>query len=251
MEIKNSQWKVVRIWAWLTAVFAAVCFLPSFIDMEGMIKGDIFTVHDVNERITLIRFFAGFFGSFGIIALIFYSKRARQLDGLLKGNDVLARWFFSTEEWLQYAEYDYQEDKSTKTTLFYVITSLSLIIGIVLSIISGDILFLYIMLGLIVILAIAAFGSIYVGRKINLARTGYVLISTKSVLLNGAFHNWTSIGARLENVTYIDNVSPTIIALEYSFLSSSGRQGVAIRIPVPTKEREKVTQIIGEIRRAN
>lgn len=250
MEIKNTQWPVVRIWSGLTAVFLAVCFLPAFIHKD-MIKGDVFAVHNIIEIITVIRIFSGFFASFGIIALFIYSKRARQLDELLNGKDVLARWFFSKDEWLQYAEYDYQEDKAAKTSLFYLISGITLIIGIVLSISSSDILFIYIMLGIIAMIAISAFGSIYAGRAMNLAKTGYVIISTQSALLNGAFHNWASIGARLENLTYIDDVTPTIISLEYSFPVRSGQQVVTIRIPVPLKEREEVMPIIDKIIRTS
>jgi hypothetical protein len=239
MEIPNSQRKVVKIWSWLGVFFFALCFLPAMTDMDMMQKG--FAI------VTL----SGFAVVVCLIVVAVYAQRAKQFDELINGNNVLASWTLSSQEWSSYAEYDYQKDKTAKLQLFYLITVISLVIGISLAVISQDILFIYIILALIAVMAITAALSIYFGHRKNLTQTGYVIISPFSILLNGDFHNWTSLGASLESLTYIDDLIPPVIELTYSFPSRVGREEATVRIPVPDKEKANVRRILEAIIAAN
>ena len=239
MNVTNSQRKVIKIWSWLLAFFIGLCFLPAIADLDMM---------DIGFAII---FLSGFCVIVCIIVIVIYVQRAKQFDELINDKNILARWTLSPQEWSQYAEYDYQEDKNGKLALFYLISVISLVIGILLSVLSQDILFFYIILGIIAMTGITACLSIYLARKRNQTQTGSVILSIHSVLLNDEFHNWTSMGAKLESLTYIDDTKPTIIALEYSFPSREGRSDYTIRIPVPSSEKNNVIPILKTIIAAN
>jgi hypothetical protein len=230
--MKNKQQRVANVWLILTFIFLFIIFIPAFVDMDMMNGG------------FAMQFLSGFMVIIGIVVFVIYRKRAKILNKLLTGNDILVHWKYSPEEWKKYSEIDFTEDKIAKRGLLILVAVIALVIGIVLSIANEDPLFLLICIGIIVIVAIPAFLVPKIRHSRNQSRIGEVLIAPYAVYLNGAFHNWNMLGAKMEKVNLDESVDPKLIRIMYSFPTRTGRQEEEIRVPVPKGEDFSAQNIV-------
>jgi hypothetical protein len=248
MKIKNTQHIVTKIWIWTTALFIALGLLSVFSN---------------NKNLPFEFFLMASIGA-GVLALI-SSSRAKQFDNLLEEletNRILVRWFFTRDEWSEYAEYNYQRNKSKiyksikEGIIFFIILFVCFIFLKKILFTNSNTTLALIIIASFTMPFLRFSVLLYNNLSRNLTKTGYiagyVFLSTDSVLLNGDFHNWTSMDSRLEKITYVDSGIPTIISLTYSRPAGRGsREIISIKIPVPTREKAKIKEIIDELARAN
>jgi hypothetical protein len=60
---------------------------------------------------------------------VLYFNLARKLDGILRGEGILAHWTYSPEYWLRYTQKEYITEKAEKKILFLIITAFALFFG--------------------------------------------------------------------------------------------------------------------------
>lgn len=237
MEMKNKQRTIVYILSYLAVLFVTLLCLPFIFNMSIDIKVKTILISCPLSILS-------------IIALIINIQEANKADKLLKSNNILARWTFSHQEWLQYIEH---EKKSGLEGIVFIPTIL--IMCAYLTAVPDKFLFFYLLFAVLII--ITFFILIQVYRASSLTKIAYVILSPYSVLLNGIFHNWQfqkdwrGKTNRLESVSYVDNINPTVISLKYSVPTKYGRMDTIIKIPVPNAEKAKVMQIIDAIKKAN
>lgn len=227
----NQQWKVVRVWSFLSILFLAACFVPGIAGIDGMDGG--FAIITVS----------GFLVICGLVVISVYSHRARQLDKMINNDQNLARWEIEKSLWLQFVELDFSEDRAISKGTFVLVAIISLVIGIALSLLFQDILMLFICLGIIVMLIIPAFTFPFFRKRKKLRNPPLVIISENSVYVGGAYFNWDILGASLNKVQLDNSGQPGILRFNMSYPVRTGIEKYEIRVPVPSGKVEEALRI--------
>lgn len=230
--ISNTQRRIVNQWYIITLVFLIAIFLPSQIGIDGEDGG------------FAISFFAGFMVMVGIIIIFVYRSRAKQLDKILSGENRIALWKYSPEEWIRFVEADHEADKKLKRNLFYTIAVISIIVGILLTAVNKEPIFMVIIAGIILIVAIPAlWAPQYRFNKMKNSEAE-VLISEKGLIIGKIFHLWIGLGASLDSVSLSTDTDPAIIIFHYSMPTRTGRQIEEARVPVPWGKYDEAVKIV-------
>ncbi|MDD3721978.1 MAG: zinc-ribbon domain-containing protein [Lutibacter sp.] len=126
-----------------------------------------------------------------IIAVIFKS-RAKKLQTLITGENVLASWILSTKEKSDYVNYLFANEKAKNKGIFWISTILTVIIFVIFILVieEGKAAMFLAMIALIVLIGLFAFGMPMYYKNKNLNGDGNVLIGKKFTYINGFFHNW-------------------------------------------------------------
>lgn len=228
---RNKQWNVVKTWVILTVLFLFGCFTPALLGIDGMNGG--FAI------ITI----CGFLVICGIIVIAVYLKRARQLDRMISDDQNLARWEIDKPLWDRYIELDFSEDKAISKGTFILISVISVVIGIALSLLAGDILMLYICLGIIAILIIPAFTFPWFRRRRKLRGPRLVIISEQSVYVGGTYFNWEMLGANLHRVSTDLTQGKGLMRIEMRYPARTGIEHYVIRVPVPDDKWDEAHEV--------
>lgn len=230
-SMKNSQRRIVNLWLILMAVFLFCMFLPSIIGLDGFDGG------------FALSFAAGFMVIMSIIVIMIYRSRAKQLDNILAGEGRIAVWKYTPAEWVSFITIDFEEEKKTKKFLFYLVSAISVIVGIILLIVVQDPLILLISLGVIPLVAVPAFLAPRMRYKKLQNSESKALISEKGVIVGKMFHLWVKLGARLDQVVLVTDEQPPILEFHYSIPTRNGRQESVARVPVPSGKTEEAIKI--------
>jgi len=180
----------------------------------------------------------------GIIIIFVYRSRAKQLDKILSGENRIALWKYSPEEWIRFVEADHEADKKLKRNLFYTIAVISIIVGILLTAVNKEPIFMVIIAGIILIVAIPAlWAPQYRFNKLKNSEAE-VLISEKGLIIGKIFHLWLGLGASLDSVSLSIDTDPVIIIFHYSMPTRTGRQVEEARVPVPWGKYDEAVKIV-------
>lgn len=230
-RIPNSQRRIVNLWLFLFALFVFCVFLPSLIGMDGF-EGGFF-----------ISFLAGFAAIMSIVVILIYRSRAKQLDKILSGEGRIAVWRYSSDEWMRFVSRDFEEDKKMKRMLFFLISGIAVVVGILLIINFQDLLFIPIILGIIAIVAIPAFLAPHFRyRKLQKSEAA-VLIAENGLIVGKMFHLWVKLGAQLDQVVINSEEEPVLIEFTYSMPTRNGRDVQVARVPIPKGKYEEACTI--------
>lgn len=222
-------------WGFITVLAIFAIFAPHIFGMDGFEGG---------FAISTLSFFVAIMG---IIVVVIYAKRARTLDRILQGENLLAHWTYSSGEWNQYAEEEFQTERKEKRGLFYIIAGFALFFGIVFFIFDQEagLWVLIVMLGLIALIAFVAWFTAWYNYRQNKKYLGKAYITGDAVYLNRQLHTWKGLGARLESVILAEEKSQQLLAFTYSMPTRTGRQDSTVRVPVP-RGQEKVAERLAE-----
>jgi hypothetical protein len=219
----NPQRRTAIIWAIITAAAIIGIFVPSIIGLEGF---------DGGFAISTLAFFMALTG---VIVVIVYLLRARTLDRMFQGDNLLTHWTYTSEEWSKYTEQEYKTEKYGKWKLFFLVAGIALFIGIVFFIIDNEagLVVLYSMLGLIALIALVAWASSLSNYRHNKKTVGEVFISRDAVYMNRQFHTWKGLGAKLKSVLIASKDDQSVLAFSYTMPTRTGIQEYTVRVPVP------------------
>lgn len=229
--MKNSQWRIVNLWLILMMVFVFCMFLPSIIGLDGFDGG------------FAMSFTAGFMVIISLIVIFIYRSRAKQLDNILSGEGRIAVWYYSQDEWKRFITKDFEEDKKIKRMLFFLIAGISVVIGIILTLVYQDFIFVPIILGLIVIVAIPAIWAPHFRYRKLLHSGAQSLIAENGVIVGKMFHLWVKLGARLDQVSINTEDDPYLLEFTYSMPARNGRQVEVARVPIMADKMEEAGRI--------
>lgn len=231
-SMKNSQRRIVNLWLILMAVFVFLIFLPSIIGLDGF-DGGFF-----------MSFTAGFMVIMSLVVILIYRSRAKQLDKILKGEGRIAVWRYTQDEWIRFIAADFEDEKKSKRTLFFVVAVISIVVGLIMAIVLEDALAFLIAAGIIPIVAIPAFWAPrYRYNKLKNSEPK-ALIAEKGVIIGKMFHLWVNLGARLDQVLINTEEIPNRIEFTYSIPTRNGRQVEVARVPVPKGKKEDALRIV-------
>lgn len=236
-SMKNSQRRIVNLWLVLMAIFIFLIFLPSIIGLDGMNGG------------FALSFVSGFMVIMSIIVILIYRSRAKQLDGIIAGEGRIAVWKYAPDEWERFINIDFEEERKAKKMLFFLVSGICVVIGIILLLVVKDVLILLISLAIIPVVAIPAFLAPRMRYNKLKNSEAKVLIAEKGVIVGRMFHLWVKLGARLDQVSLVTDEYPPILEFHYSMPTRNGRQEEVARVPVPSGKMDEAERI-GEHLRA-
>jgi len=229
--MKNTQRRIVRLWIIFLFVFIFLIFLPSIIGLDGMDGG------------FALGFVSFFMVIMSIVVILIYRSRANQLDRILAGEGRLAVWKYEPYEWEKFTAIDFEEEKKAKKFLFFLISAICVIVGVILLVLVRDVLIFYISLAIIPVVAIPAFLAPRMRYNKLKKSEGKVLISEKGVIVGRMFHLWVKLGARLDEVVLATDEYPPILEFHYSMPTRNGRQEEVARVPVPSGKMDEAERI--------
>ena len=229
----NPARRTLNVWIVITILGIAAIFAPAVFGMDGFNGG--YAISTISFMLVVT----------GIIVIIIYSGRAWTLDKILNGDNLLAHWTYSPEEWNSYADTQYKEEKSGKKALFYVIAGFALFFGVVFMIIDleNGTFVMVIMLALIVVIAFTAWFTSWYNYRENKKYLGETYITEDAVYLNRQLHTWRGLGARLDSVDLSEGKPPLLLRFVYSAPTRTGMQEYALNIPVPKGQEEVAEKI--------
>lgn len=230
-SMKNSQRRISNLWWILLFVFAFCMVIPTITGLDGFDGG-----------FALI-FAAGFMVIMSIIIALIYRSRAKQLDKILNGEGRIVVWKYAPDEWQRFVENDYKEEKQAKKFLFFLISGISVVVGIILWIAIKDILVFFFALLIIPIVALPAFIVPRARFSKLMNSEPKALIAQKGTIVGRMFHLWVKMGARLDEVSIDAEEEPAMLVFQYSIPTRNGRQTETARIPVPHGKRNEAEQI--------
>ena len=234
MNINNNPPLQTTIaWAIITILAILGIFAPEIFGIKGFDGG------------FAISFVCIFLAIIGIIVMVIYSGRARLLNRILSGENILAHWTYSSEEWMKYTEKEYKEEKQSKKGLAIVISVIALLMGIVFFLADNEngIWVLAVMLALIAVIAFTAWFTSWYNHRQNQKYLGETYITEDAVYINRQLHTWRGLGARLDSVDLNQGESPLLLKFVYSAPTRTGMQEYTVRIPVPKGHEEAAEKI--------
>lgn len=233
----NPQRRTAIIWGIITSVAIFAVFAPHIFGMDGM--GGGFAISTVSVIVAIT----------GIIVCIIYIRRADALEKLLNGENLLAHWTYTPEEWQRYTDQEFSTQRKEKWALFFVIAIISLVVGIAFFIFDPKAgLWVFVsMLALVALIAFMAWFSAWQNLRLNKKYPGEAYISNDAVYLNRQFHTWKGFGARLESVSLVNNGGQQMLSFKYSVPSRNGRQRQTVRVPVPRGLEKASAKIANDI----
>jgi hypothetical protein len=230
----NPPLQTTIVWAIITALSIFGIFAPEIFGIKGFDGG------------FAISFVCIFLAIIGVIVLVIYSGRARLLNRILSGENILAHWTYSPEEWTKYTEKEYKEEKQSKKGLAIVISGIALLMGIVFFLADNEngIWVLVVMLALIAVIAFTAWFTSWYNHRQNQKYLGETYITEDAVYINRQLHTWRGLGARLDSVYLTEGKSQQLLRFVYSAPTRTGMQEYAVRIPVPKGQEEAAEKIL-------
>jgi hypothetical protein len=231
----NPARRTRNIWALITLLAILGILAPFLLDVDGLEGG---------FAVALICFFVAITG---LIVIVLYQGRAKTLDSILSGSELLAHWTYSPEAWKNYTEIDFRKDAHAKWSLYRLVMVLAVVVCFVLGLIYQDAWAVMIgtFLGIGGLLAAVVVLTTNNNRRQNRRYLGEAYISRKGIYLNRQLHIWHGWGARLECAGY--NEPERQLEVTYSVPARTGRNEFAVRVPVPDGEYARARAIASEL----
>ncbi len=222
------------MYVWLAVTLLAVfgIFAPSIFGMDGFNGGFALSFVSIIVAVT------------GIIVVFMYWGRARTLDGILRGEGLLAHWRYKPAEWLAYAEKDYRADKQAKWGLYRLVMVITAVVAFGFWLFHRDsgAIMVGVFLGLGALLAAVIWASTSYDHWQNHRYQGEVYLARDGAYVGREVHLWKGWGASLDDLNY--NEQERLLELTYSMPSNTGRNSATVRIAVPPGEEEKARQVL-------
>lgn len=179
-----------------------------------------------------------------ITVIIYYIFQARQLDQILKGDNLLAHWTYSREEWNQYAETDHRAANRKNREWYYSFSAAALICGILFVVLKQEpkrplFIILFCMFAPV---PLVMWFSAWNNYRRNKKHPGEAYITPDAVYLNGRLVTWRGPGRELESVVVADNESQQLLVVTYS---DEGKNKITYtsRVPVPRGQEKAALEI--------
>lgn len=233
-NIKNNQWVIARISMFISLVAFVAVVLP-FINEDI----DIAAYGGAMIMVGLL------FGITSFFVYFLFRKRAKILDELIAGKNILLHWKYDEKTWREYNENALKAKKTKNKATFIIITVVMVIVvGILLfatNFSEGALVTAVIMAVVWFLVFIAAYVGTYQSYNKLKNRQGEAILSKKVLWLSGELHIWETWGTRLEKFKYIPEKN--ILEIIYSAKARYGRQYFNIDLPVPQGKEAEAVQV--------
>ena len=264
--LQQSPVNPMRKWVLISQVILGVSVL---LVLVALVTGVL--ARRPHGQLPPITILSGVFGGVGLLAgiILFFSyrKQAAEIDEMIRqaghpdamvaGENLLAHWTYSPQEWSQYVQSEITRGKTARTiVLLVMLVAFGIIVIPFLSAASrsrGT--FLVPLMTLIITFAgIGLFvWRIATGdvRRLKAQSTGKAFIGATGLLLNDRYYPWNVIGTSLTGVSY-EPGNPNVVCFKYlkSSARSVGGQAMpdkyekSVRVPVPIGHEEEAQSLV-------
>jgi len=227
--MENHEWK----WVYISLLSAVIFFILMFV------AGGMMDCMSGGCAVSFISFFL-VICSFGV-ALLFFT-RARVMDDILGGKNLLAHWVYPADETQKSAEREYANYRESNKAMLLIVGGF-LVLGMIFMVILGgdagiataEILF--IVLIIIAVVSVVA-PKLELKRALNASHEAY--ISDAGIIYEGAVYPFHSFLVRMDGVSFVKETGKRPPLLVFSFIQLVGIiiRPFEISIPVPSGEEE-------------
>lgn len=238
MQIKNTQWIIVKRSLILAVIFGGACFSSVFARPGDTWQYPVCLL-SVFLMVTSLA-----------IAFIFRS-RARKMDQLIaRSPELLAQWSLSKTMKLDYAEAIRQIMRTRNNALLIIVTFFTVLItGAFLVFMDESRGMFAVIMGSVYLfpLAAALFFPGYYYRR-NLKGDGIVLIGKKFAYFNGVFHNWDF---PLSGLTTVKPIKKPFNGLYLAYYYTDRTFTHSAEIQVPSPDNINLQELVNRLKSTN
>ena len=197
--------------------------------------------------ITIISFFLTMAS---LIVAWMFRGRAEKLQSLISGDNLLASWHLSPEEKKQYVNYLFKQSIDKNIVILFSISVIIVIVFVtfIIFIDEGKLAMLGVMFGLILFLALFAFGMPLYYRYQNSKGDSEVLIGAKYAYINGFFHNWDY---PLSGLSKIKIIKEPFYGIDLIYYYTDRTLQHQEEILIPVNKEVELHSIVNSMREAN
>ena len=240
--IKNRQKRIYQVFLALTVIFTVLIFVViGFFDSFG-------------DSAPPILFLSFFLGIVCLVCTIIFLKRSREIDHALKDQSYIVQWDYTAGTWKAFMEKEDDFRTGERKVAFVFLTVITVIIFMMFVIFveeEAKLAMFLVMLGLILLYAMAAFIVPWFIRKLRKPEDVSVLILPRGVLLNKQFHSWDFPLSKLASASY-EKKPFQHLEIVYDFVDRTGPRSYTINVPIPDGVNEqKVQSVIEDLKRSN
>lgn len=178
-----------------------------------------------------------------------FRKRSRTLERILRDENILACWCFTSEQWEAYENRHGGFKVGGMKPAFFLLSAITIPIFLILvmAVDEGKIAMLLVMFALLLMYACILFIIPYLVNRFQKKEDAHVVITPKAVLINKRFINWDSTGTAFTNASY--NKKPyEHLEIVYEYYDPEGPVSQRINVPVPSrKEAENVIEKLKKV----
>jgi len=208
--MKNTEWK----WVWVCLALALVFFVLAFVAgglLDGMSSG----------YAMMLVFFFMLLCSLAVAGL--FVMRARAMDEILAGKDLLAYWEYPADETARNAGREYAEYRAKNRLLLYFIGGL-LVIAMILVVIFGEedgVTTAGMLFVVLIIVAIASVVAPRFGYRKAIAAPREAYITDRGIIYAGTTYPFKSFLMRMTKVQFENATAKRPALLIFTFFSWS------------------------------
>ena len=219
--IKNNQSRVVRYSKYVAGFFTLLILIASM-DLEA------FPIHPALLMISIFAVVSA------LVTGYMFRLREKKLQTLITGESVLASWKLDPAQKANYVKLLHERETSKNKGLFWVIAILMIVIfGIFILVMDEGKGFMFIMLiSILAVIALFAFGMPGYYRRKNMKADGQVLIGERFAYINGFFHNWDFPLSGIKKVDIMDNPFYGL-QIDYYYTDRTFVNNESLKIPAP------------------
>lgn len=234
----NPARRTRNIWVLITLISVFGIFAPFLFGMDGLEGG------------FAIAFVCFFLSVTGLVVIIMYQGRARTLDNILSGSELLIHWTYSPEVWKNYTAVAFRKDIHDKWSLYRLVMVITVVVCFFCGLVLDDAWAVMIgtFLGLGGLLAAVILLTTNYDLRQNRHHLGEAFISRKGIYLNRQLHIWEGWGGKLESAVH--NETEGLLEVTYSVPTGAVRSEFTVRVPVPPGENARARIVASELRGA-
>jgi hypothetical protein len=220
----------------VTGVFFFLLMLAAGWTMDGMSGG--YAVAFISLFLTITSF---------AVSVLFFT-RARAVDSILSGKDLLARWVYPEDETRKSAEREYLEYWETNKSLLLVVGIFIVIAMVFMAAFAGEggMITAGVLFVVLIICAIVAWVAPKLEHRRVLGASREAYIADNGILYEGAVYPFRSFLMCMDGVRFVKATKTDPALLAFSFMQLVGLyipRPFEIRVPVPPGQEQKAMEI--------
>jgi len=231
----------------LALVGGLLMLLPPLVGMDGFDGG------------FALQFLGLFVLLTGLVTAVIFAYRARRLESMFRGMEMLAHWVYDPRQKQEQARRDLATTKARNRMLLLIVavfvlacTLLFVLIGVLEGEEDNMPEFVAIMAGVLAVVAAFALAMPYLQYRRALRSSGEAIIASNGLYLNGVLHTWNAPLALMESVNLVVDGGQARLLFNLRSLSQTSAEGYEdyiVEVPVPPGEEATARRVEEHFRR--
>lgn len=196
-----------------------------------------------------LMFLSLFFALSAIVTGLVFIGRAREFDRLVRDLKPLAHWTYQPDEWQRFLGEDHKEYLAVNKATLKLVLVTTAVVGVLLLLLIQDLIMLWIILGIMLLVTVAAYGAPALRRTMLRKGVAESYVGEHAAYVGGSFQTWNQLGARLIGVDIYTDAPIPVLHIIFEFPTLQYSQEEIVRIPVPEGRMEEAKRIVGVLRK--